>query len=150
MLQAADTAETVHAQEAVEEHQQLRKQQEHEELQHDATLGSYGKDSGASTPISGAPAATAAAPHLKLLHAAHKAYEYVCPKFRVLRPTTNGGGGGARAKVYQRVLFTAIILALVVLTAALAPDSVSAVWQVAGSSVGKLNIYARWRYRRPE
>ena len=139
VLHAADTAETVHAQEEEEEHQQLRKQQEHEELQHDATLGS-----GASTPISGAPAATAAAPHLKLLHAAHKAYEYVCPKFRILRPTSNGGGGGARAKVYQRVLFTAIILALVVLTAALAPDSVSAVWQVAGSSVGKLINYARW------
>ena len=37
-----------------------------------------------------------------------------------------------------RYVFTGLILCAVVVVAALVPDDVSVVWQVAGSSVGKL------------
>lgn len=57
-------------------------------------------------------------------------------KWRCLRLPR--GGEASHRQQRARYTFTVAILTLVLLTASLIPDSVSRVWQVAGSSVGKL------------
>jgi len=41
-----------------------------------------------------------------------------------------------------RYVFTGLILCTVVVVAAVVPDDVAVVWQIAGSSVGKIPLFA--------
>lgn len=62
-----------------------------------------------------------------------------CPKWRTLYGYHTASS--ARTRNLVRYVFTGLILCVVVTIAALVPDDVSVVWQIAGSSVGKCALF---------
>lgn len=63
-------------------------------------------------------------------------HAFFCPDWRTLYQLHTHSSAKARHTV--RYVFTALLLCSLLATAALVPDDVSFVWQIAGSSVGEL------------